>query len=405
MTSATTRDAGPSSPVPTYPMPRTDTLNPPPEYGRLRAERPITKVILDFDGSPVWLVTSYEDVKAILTDVRFSSDFSTPGFPARLTSQPPGPGTFIRMDPPDQTRLRHLLHPELSRRRIDALRPTVQQIVDELVDTMTASDPPADLIAQFALPLPSRVITLLLGIPYEDREFFHYTTRVMGEQTTPPRERLRVRNDLKDYLEKLVADKDTNPGDDLLSRMCLRRREARVSLEEVVGIATLLMVAGYETVANQIGVGTVALLENPAQLADLRAHPEKIHAAVDELVRHQTVTDYGARRAATADVVVGGQLIRKGDGVLAVLSSANRDEAIFPEPDRLDFDRARREHLAFGWGPHQCVGHLLARVQLEVAWLTLLRRLPDLALAVPLEEIPFRFDMFVYGVRSLPVRW
>jgi cytochrome P450 len=388
-----------------YPMPRTDVLHPPPEYGRLRAERPIIKVTLDFDGSEVWLVTSYEDAKAILTDPRFSSDFSTPGFPARLTSQPPGPGTFIRMDPPDQLRLRRLLHPELSRRQVDALRPTVQQVVDELIDTMMAEGPPADLIAQFALPLPSRVITLLLGVPYEDREFFHYTTRVMGEQTTPPDERLRVRNDLKRYLEKLVAEKDASPGDDLLSRMCRRRREAGVSLEEVVGIATLLMVAGYETVANQIGVGTVALLENPGQLAGLRAHPEKIHAAVDELVRHQTVTDYGARRAATADVEVGGQLIRKGDGVLAVLSSANRDESVFPEPDRLDFDRARREHLAFGWGPHQCVGHLLARVQLEVAWLTLLRRLPGLVLAVPLEEIPFRFDMFVYGVRALPVRW
>lgn len=392
-------------PVPSYPMPRADVLHPPPEYGRLRAERPITKVTLDFDGSEVWLVTSYEDAKAILTDARFSSDFSTPGFPARLTSQPPGPGTFIRMDPPDQTRLRRLLHPELSRRRVDALRPTVQQIVDELLDTMTAADPPADLIAQFALPLPSRVITLLLGVPYEDREFFHHTTRVMGEQTTPPDERLRVRNELKRYLEKLVAEKDADPGGDLLSRMCRARREAEVSVEEVVGIATLLMVAGYETVANQIGVGTVALLQNPDLLADLRAHPEKIHAAVDELVRHQTVTDYGARRAAIADVTVGGQLIRKGEGVLVVLSSANRDESVFPEPDRLDFDRARREHLAFGWGPHQCVGHLLARVQLEVAWLTLLRRLPDLALAVPLEEIPFRFDMFVYGVRALPVRW
>jgi cytochrome P450 len=391
--------------VPSYPMPRSEVLNPPPEYGRLRAERPITKVTLDFDGSEVWLVTAYEDAKAILVDPRFSSDFSTPGFPARLTSQPPGPGTFIRMDPPDQARLRHLLHPELSRRQVDALRPTVKQIVDELLDTMLASDPPADLIAQFALPLPSRVITLLLGIPYEDREFFHYTTRVMGEQTTPPDERLRVRNELKHYLEKLVADKDANPGDDLLSRMCQRRREAQVSLEEVAGIATLLMVAGYETVANQIGVGTVALLENPEQLAGLRAHPEKIQAAVDELVRHQTVTDYGARRAATADVVVSGQLIRQGDGVLVVLSSANRDEDIFSEPDRLDFDRARREHLAFGWGPHQCVGHLLARVQLEEAWLALLRRLPDLALAVPLEEIPFRFDMFVYGVRALPVCW
>jgi cytochrome P450 len=405
MTTATTRPSGLGSPIPSYPMPRTDVMNPPPEYGRLRAERPVTKVTLDFDGSEVWLVTSYEDVKAVLTDARFSSDFTTPGFPARLTSQPPGPGTFIRMDPPDQTRLRHLLHPELSRRQVDALRPTVEQIVEELIDTMTASQQSADLIAEFALPLPSRVITLLLGVPYEDREFFHYTTRVMGEQTTPPHERLRVRNELKSYLEKLVAGKDADPGDDLLSRMCQRRREAQVSLEEVVGIATLLMVAGYETVANQIGVGTVALLEHPEQLADLRAHPEKIHAAVDELVRHQTVTDYGARRAATEDVTIGGQLIRQGDGVLAVLSSANRDESLFPEPDRLDFDRARREHLAFGWGPHQCVGHLLARVQLEVAWLALLRRLPRLALAVPLEEIPFRFDMFVYGVRALPVRW
>jgi cytochrome P450 len=405
MTTTTTHPSGLGSPIPSYPMPRTDVMNPPPEYGRLRAERPITKVTLDFDGSEVWLVTSYEDAKAVLTDARFSSDFSTPGFPARLTSQPPGPGTFIRMDPPDQTRLRHLLHPELSRRQVDALRPTVEQIVEELIDTMTASPPPADLIADFALPLPSRVITLLLGVPYEDREFFHYTTRVMGEQTTPPDERLRVRNELKSYLEKLVAGKDADPGDDLLSRMCQRRREAQVSLDEVVGIATLLMVAGYETVANQIGVGTVALLEHPDQLADLRAHPEKIHAAVDELVRHQTVTDYGARRAATQDVTIGGQLIRQGDGVLVVLSSANRDESLFPEPDRLDFDRARREHLAFGWGPHQCVGHLLARVQLEVAWLALLRRLPHLALAVPLEEIPFRFDMFVYGVRALPVRW
>ncbi len=399
------RTAEPAQRLPAYPMARTDVLHPPQEYGRLRAQRPISKVTLDFDGSEVWLVTSYEEAKTILSDVRFSSDFSTPGFPARLTSQPPGPGTFIRMDPPDQQRLRHLLHPELSRRRVDALRPVIQQLIDELIDTMTADQPPADLIARFALPLPSRVITLLLGVPYEDREFFHYTTSVMGEQSTPPEERLRVRNDLKAYLQRLVAAKDADPGDDLLSRMCEQRQAAGVSLEEVVGIATLLMVAGYETVANQIGVGLVALLQNPRQLAALRAHPEKIHAAVDELVRHQTVTDYGARRAATADVTVGGQLIRKGEGVLVVLSSANRDESMFSEPDRLDIDRVRREHLAFGWGPHQCVGHLLARVQLELAWLTLLRRLPGLALAVPLEEIPFRFDMFVYGVRALPVRW
>lgn len=386
-------------------MQRTEVLHLPPDYGMLRSERPITRVTLDFDGSEVWLVTRYDDAKAILTDTRFSSDFSTPGFPARLTSQPPGPGTFIRMDPPDHQRLRHLLHPEMSRKRVEELQPTVQRIVDELLDTMTGHEPPADLIAEFALPLPSLVITTLLGVPYEDREFFHDTTRIMGEQATPPEERMRVRNELTEYLDKLVAEKDENPGEDLLSRMCRRRVEAEVSREEVVGIATLLMVAGYETVANQIGVGTVALLHNPDQLAELRADPSKMPAAVDELVRHQTVTDYGARRAATEDVELGGQLIRKGDGVLAVLSSANRDESVFNDPDRLDIDRMQHDHLSFGWGPHQCVGHLLARVQLECAWAGLLARLPGLALAVPLEEVPFRFDMFVYGVRALPVTW
>ncbi|SHG23860.1 Cytochrome P450 [Jatrophihabitans endophyticus] len=389
----------------TYPMARETVLDPPPTYASLRAEHPITRVRLDFDDSEVWLVTRYEDAKTILTDTRFSSDFQTPGFPARLTSQPPGPGTFIRMDPPDQQRLRHLLHPELSRKRVDELRPTVEGFVAELLDRMIEKGPPADLIADFALPLPSQVITTLLGVPYEDREFFHDTTRVMGEQTTPPEERLRVRNQLKEYLDDLVAAKDAEPGDDLLSRMCERRVEADVSIEEVVGIATLLMVAGYETVANQIGVGTVALLQNPDQLADLKAHPDKIRGAADEIVRHQTVTDYGARRAATADIEVGGTTIRKGDGVLVVLSSANRDESVFTDPDELDINRKTQDHLAFGWGPHQCVGHLLARVQLECAWAALFERLPDLRLDVPLDEVPFRFDMFVYGVRGLPVTW
>lgn len=388
-----------------YPVARSCPLDPPAEYHRLRTEQPITRVRLDFDGSEVWLVTRHEDARAILADPRFSSDFSTPGFPARLTSAPPGPGTFIRMDAPDHTRLRKLLVPEFNHRRTEAMRPAIQRIVDELIDELLAGSPPADLIERFALPLPSRVITELLGVPYDDREFFHETTSVMGDQKTPPEHRLKVRNELKAYLERLVADREARPADDLLSRLCQAREDARVSRDEVVGIATLLMVAGYETVANQIGVGTVTLLQHPDLVAQLRDDPERARDAVEELVRHQTVIDYGARRAATADVEIGGHTIRAGDGVVVVLASANRDEEVFACPDAVDFDREQREHLAFGWGIHQCVGQLLARVQLQATWGTLFRRIPTLRLAVPLDEVPFRYDMFVYGVHALPIAW
>ncbi|MFC4534158.1 cytochrome P450 [Sphaerisporangium dianthi] len=389
----------------TYPVARTCPLDPPTEYRLLRAERPITRIRLEFDDSVVWLVTRYADAREILGDPRFSSDFATPGFPARLTAQPPGPGTFIRMDPPDHSRLRRLLLPELTRRRVEAMRPAIQRITDTLVGDMAARTPPVDLVRGLALPLPSMVITELLGVPYEDREYFHDTTKVIGDQSVDPKRRIQVRNDLKEYLDKLVAIKEAEPADDLLSRIGARREEAGVSREEVVGIATLLMVAGYETIANQIGAGTVALLENPDRLAELRADPGKLPDAVEEIIRHQTVIDYGLRRAATEDVEVGGQLIKAGEGVVVVVASANRDEAVFECPDRLDFDRERHDHFSFGYGIHQCMGQILARIQLEVAWSTLFDRIPGLRLAVPVEQVPFRFDMFVYGVHELPVTW
>jgi cytochrome P450 len=173
----------------------------------------------------------------------------------------------------------------------------------------------------------------------------------------------------------------------------------------VVGIATLLMVAGYETVANQIGVGTLALLEHPGLPQRLAADPGLVPRAVEEVVRHQTVIDYGARRAATDDVEVGGATIRKGDGVVVVLAAANRDEAVFGDAGELDIERDAADHLSFGWGMHQCVGQSLARAQLTATWERMFRVIPTLRLAVPLEEVPFRFDMFVYGVHALPVEW
>ncbi|GAA4092605.1 cytochrome P450 [Nonomuraea soli] len=388
-----------------YPIARSRPLDPPPEYQLFRTGRPITRITLDFDDSVVWLVTRYEDARTILGDPRFSSDFSTPGFPARLTAQPPGPGTFIRMDPPDHSRLRRLLLPEFTRRRVQEMRPAIQRIADSLIDDMAGASPPVDLVESLALPLPSQVITELLGVPYEDREYFHFTTKTIGDQSVDPEERMKVRNDLKTYLDELVAGKEARPVDDMLSRLGQRREEAGVSREEVVGIATLLMVAGYETIANQIGVGTLVLLEHPERVEELRRDPDKLPAAIEEIIRHQTVIDYGARRAATADVEVGGELIKAGEGVVVVLASANRDEEIFHDPDRLDFDREQRDHLSFGYGIHQCMGQLLARTQLEAAWSTLFRRIPGLRLAVPVEKVPFRHDMFVYGVHALPVTW
>jgi len=396
-----------TQPATTYPMTRGCPLDPPAEYRDLQAQgEPIRRVRLDFDGSDVWLVTRYDDAKAVLSDPRFSSDFQTPGFPARLTSQPPGPGTFIRMDPPDHSRLRKLMVSELGRKQVAALRPVIERTVDDLLKAMVDAGPPADLIEDYALPLPSIVITEMLGVPYDDREFFHHTTKVMGDQNTSPQERLEVRNNLKSYLDRLVADKEAAPREDLLSRLTQRREQAGVSRDEVVGIATLLMVAGYETVANQIGVGTLALLQHPGLPQRLAADPALVPQAVEEVVRHQTVIDYGARRAVTDDVEIGGRLMRKGDGVVVVLAAANRDEAVFAGSGDLSIEReAAAEHLSFGWGMHQCVGQTLARAQLTATWERMFRAIPTLRLAVPLEEVPFRFDMFVYGVHALPIEW
>ncbi|GAA2267655.1 cytochrome P450 [Kitasatospora cystarginea] len=379
-------------------------MDPAPDYHRLR-EQPITKATLDFDGNEVWLVTRHADACAVLADPRFSSDFSREGFPARMTVRPPGPGTFIRMDPPDHGRLRRTIVGEFRLKRLERLRPAIQGIVDGLIDEMLAAGTSADLVRVLALPLPTLVICELLGVPYQDREFFQRCTQVIGDQQAPPARREVVRNELRGYLDRLVTSKRQEPADDLLSRAAARMAEDGIDHDELVGIATLLMIAGFETIANQIGIGTLTLLQHPEQLAALRADPDLVPAAVEELLRHQTVIDYGLRRAALEDVEVGGRTIKAGEGVVVVLSSANRDESVFSDPDRLDLTRAGNEHLAFGFGLHQCLGQLLARLQLQVLWSTLFTRVPTLRLAVPLTEVPFRTDMFVHGVHALPATW
>jgi cytochrome P450 len=393
-----------SAPLMTYPPKRTCPLDPSHEFARLRAEQPITRVRLEFDGSEVWLVTGYEDICAVLRDRRFSADFSRPGFPARMTAQPPGPGTFIRMDAPDHSRLRRALVGEFKANRVAALHDRVQDFADRLIDDMLGGPAVADLVQAIALPLPILVICELLGVPYADQAFFQRCTSAIGDQNVPPAKRQVVRTELWEYMARLVAAKRSRPEDDLLSRLVRDQQQHKITDEEAVGIATLLIIAGYETIANQIGIGTLALIANrDRDGAD--TGPSQIAAAVDEILRHQTIIAYGLRRVAIEDVEVAGQIVRAGEGIVVVLGSGNRDERRFTDPDRLDLHREVTDHLAFGYGVHQCMGQLLARLELRVLWETLFRRVPTLRLAVPMEEVPFRDDMFVYGVHKLPVTW
>ncbi|GAB2995989.1 cytochrome P450 [Amycolatopsis acidiphila] len=397
--------------APSFPMTRGRCpFDPPPELGRIRADEPVARVRL-WDGSEPWLVTRYEDVRAVLTDPRISADSDRPGYP------PPSPGiaarrrqakAFINQDDPEHAAGRRLLTADFVIKKIERLRPRIQQIVDQLIDDLLAGPKPADLVGAFALPVPSLVICELLGVPYADRAFFHRTSKTLISRDVTPEQAVAATEELLGYLGDLVEKKAADPGDDVLSRLAVEQlRTGKLTRRELAAMGQLLLVAGHETTANMIALGTVALLENPAQLAGIRGtdDPALLANAVEELLRYLTIVHLGRRRVATEDLEIGGQLIRKGEGVIAATDAANRDDTAFPAPDELDLRRKARHHLAFGYGVHQCLGQPLARVELQVVYGTLYRRVPTLALAVPVEQLNFKHDMVVYGVHELPVTW
>ncbi|AFT99670.1 cytochrome P450 [Nocardia brasiliensis] len=393
-----------------YPMARGRCpFDPPPELGRRQREEPVSKVRIWDDGEP-WLFTRYADIRALLADPRVSADSARDGYPAQSPGIKAGPERaklFITMDNPEHAAQRSLLTADFTVRKIERLRPRIQQIVDDLIDDLLAGPKPADLVEAFALPVPSLVICELLGVPYADRAFFHRVSKVLTARYTPVAESLATMETLLDYLGGLVRDKLADPGDDLLSRLATEHISAgAVTVAEAASMGLLLLVAGHETTANMIALGTAALLEHPDQLAAVRDGDDALVAnAVEELLRYLTISHSGRRRVALEDMEVGGQRIRQGDGLITADSVANRDPARFPDPDRLDVTREARHHLAFGYGIHQCLGQALARVELQVAYRTLYRRIPTLRLAVALDEVEFKDDMVVYGVHELPVTW
>ncbi|MFJ1938551.1 MULTISPECIES: cytochrome P450 [unclassified Kitasatospora] len=401
----------PPAEVPDYPMTRAAgcPFDPPPTLHTLQEQAPISRVRL-WDGSTPWLVTRYEDVRTLLADPRISSESTHPHYPHQSPATKERrrqSRTFITMDDPEHARLRRMVTATFAIKQVEALRPTVQKIVDDLIDAMLAGPKPVDLVQAFALPVPSLVICALLGVPYADHDFFQANSRLLVKRTTTPEQARAATQQLTDYLDRLIGDKLAHPTDDLLSALAERVRGGELSRHEAANMGILLLIAGHETTANMIALGTLALLQHPDQLARLRESddPKLIASTVEELLRYLTIVHSGRRRVALADIEIGGVTIHAGEGVVLANDIGNRDPAAFPDPDRLDVARNPRHHVAFGFGVHQCLGQPLARVELQVVYGTLYRRVPALRLAVDPDRIPFKHDGNVYGVYALPVTW
>ncbi|MEU9110969.1 cytochrome P450 [Streptomyces sp. NPDC048483] len=393
-------------PTRTQPMVRTCPFDPPAEYRTLREQEPITPVTLP-EGTAGWLVTRYDDVRRVLTDPRFSAKrrFARTGDSTAQDAPvpPPAPGMFLMMDPPEHTRLRRLLTGQFTVRRMRKLTPAVEQIVAERLDAMAGAEGPVDLVQAFALPVPSLVICELLGVPYADREEFQWNSATLLRLDVSSEEVQQAQQALHGYIHRLAVAKRANPTDDILSDLV---RSGELTDDELAGVGALLLLAGHETTANMIALGTMCLLRTPDQLAALRAAPSLMDGAVEELLRYLTIVQFGLRRTALEDVELNGHKIKAGSTVLASLTSGNRDAAHFTgDPEQLDVGRPYGPHLAFGHGIHQCLGQQLARVEMKAALSALLDRFPTLRLAVPVEQVPMRDNMLVYGVRELPVTW
>jgi pentalenic acid synthase len=391
-----------------FPQDRTCPYHPPTAYEPLRGTRPLARITL-YDGRPAWLVTGHALARELLADQRLSTDRNHPDFPApteRFASVRNRRLALLGVDDPEHRVQRRMMVPSFTLRRAVDLRPQIQRIVDGLLDDMIAQGPPAELVSAFALPVPSMVICALLGVPYADHEFFEGQSRrlLRGPKVTDVQD---ARDQLDAYFEDLIDRKlkQSEPGDGVLDELVHRQlREGVLDRQDVIAFATILLVAGHETTANMISLGTFTLLQHPEKLAELRADPELMPQAVEELMRMLSIAD-GLLRRATEDIQVGDTVIRSGDGVLFSTSVINRDEDVYADPDTLDWHRPARHHVAFGFGIHQCLGQNLARAELDIALRTLFDRLPALRLAAPADEIPFKPGDTIQGMLELPVTW
>ncbi|MFE4454033.1 cytochrome P450 [Streptomyces sp. NPDC056796] len=376
--------------------------NPYPYYAKLRAEGPVHPVRTD-DFERIWMIVGYEEGRAALADQRFSKDWRTTG--RASSSGNPINANMLELDAPHHTRLRKLVAREFTARRIAELRPRVEQITGDLLDAMVPAGS-ADLVDAFAFPLPMTVICELLGVPDIDRDAFRRLSNGIVAPLSAEQESATVQ-EMGAYLDQLIADKRRSPGDDLMSALIQARDEEgdRLSPDELVGMAFLLLVAGHETTVNLISNGVRALLDHPEQLALLRARPELTDGAVEEMLRYDGPVGTATLRFAREPVTIGPAVIPRGEAVLVALGSGGRDPERYPDPDTFDIRRAPQGHLAFGHGIHFCLGAPLARMEGRIAIRALLERCPGLVRDPDAGEPDWLPGLLLRGVRRLPVRW
>lgn len=388
--------------------------NPYPAYALVRSNDPVHSLKME-NGRTTWLITRYEDALAILKDQRFIKDFRRLLTPEQLAQ---AQGNIYNMlnthmlsfDPPDHTRLRALVNLSFTPRLVEQWRERIQAIADELIDAMEQrGEREIDLVDAFAFPLPIIVITEMLGVPTQDRENFREWSNALLDGAGHPEQLQNARAKILEftmYLTGLVAAKRQQPGDDLISRLIVAEENGdRLNETELLSMIFLLLVAGHETTVNLIGNSVLALLQHPEQKKLLQQNPELIKSAVEEFLRFHSPVAIGTNRWAGEDLEFGGKQMRRGDAVLVGLAAANHDPSEFAHSDELDITRKENRHLAFGMGIHYCLGAPLARLEGQIAINTLLKRLPNLRLTVPVEELIWRPSMLLLGVSKLPVAY
>ncbi|MFJ8185776.1 cytochrome P450 [Streptomyces sp. NPDC096105] len=388
------------------PWARTHQFDPPAIFESLRAERPLARMVYP-DGHVGWITSSYELARSVLSDPRFSHSTEIGHFPVThrgqvMPNHPRIPGMFIHMDPPHHTHYRRMLTGEFTTRRVGRLAARAETVAAEQIDAMREQGSPADLVKHYAKPLSLRILSELVGLPYEEADRYGHAPTLLHDPDADPQEAMTAMGQAAAFFAEVVERRRKEPQDDLISRLIA---DGQLSDEELCNIVTLLLFAGYETTESALAVGVFALLQHPAQLAALRADPGKLDAAIEELLRYLTVNQYDTYRTALEDMELGGETVKKGDSVTVSLPAANRDPAKFACPAELDIDRETSGHMAFGFGIHQCLGQNLARVELRAGFSALLSAFPGLGLAVAPGEVPLRLQGSVFAVKSLPVSW
>jgi cytochrome P450 len=398
--------------IPSYPMDRDARcpFAPPPQMLKMNETKPLSRVRI-WNGSTPWLITGHAVARELFADPRVSVDDRREGFPHwnehMLSTVNKRPRSVFTSDAEEHTRFRRMLSKPFTFRRVEALRPVIQDVTNECIGDILAGPQPADLVTKLALPVPTRVISDMLGVPYEDHEFFQEHANAGLARYAAADAMQKGAFSLHQYLVNLVEEKQANPSEDAVSDLAERVTAGEISVKEAAQLGTGLLIAGHETTANMIGIGILALLENPEQAALLRDSddPKFIANAVEELMRYLSIIQTGQRRIAIEDIEIGGETIRAGEGIILDLAPANWDGAAYSEPDKLDLGRDVGQQLGFGYGRHQCVGQQLARAEMQIVFPTLLKRIPTMKLAIPFDEVPFKHDRLAYGVYELPVTW